>query len=266
MTTDEAQLRHRAFGAQADLLLTILWNHGNDTEIEIDGVTQIFPSKAVLPLVAGNTFDISNANEVTAWQFNREFYCVVDHDKEVSCVGFIFYGGKGHLFIDLDDKNTGKLNALTQVFEDEYDEENEIKEDMLRMLLKRLIILVTRIGKQQYMGPDMDQSEDSLVRQFNLLLEQHYKQLHQVQDYANMMHKSPKTLSNVFKKYNSKSPVQVIKDRVVLEAKRLLFYTDKTAKEIAFELGFEDPASFSRFFKNATKTSPSAYKKTATSF
>ena len=266
LTEQQSTLTHKGYGPGKDLLLTILWNKGTDREIVIDGVTHIFPHNTILPLVGANTFEITPAADIIAWQFNREFYCVVDHDKEVSCVGFIFYGAKGHLFIELDEKNNAKLQALAQVFADEYDEENEIKEEMLRMLLKRLIILVTRLGKQQYLATDIDQSEEGIIRDFNLLLEQNFRKLHQVQDYADLLHKSPKTLSNVFNKYNSKSPVQVIKERIVLEAKRLLFYTDKTAKEIGYELGFEEPATFSRFFKNATKTSPSAFKKMATTF
>ena len=88
-----------------------------------------------------------------------------------------------------------------------------------------------------------------------------YILVHQVQDYANLLFKSPKTLSNIFSKYSDRSPLQLIKDRIILEAKRLLMYTEMSSKEIAFELGFDDPASFSRFFKNAVKESPSAFKK-----
>jgi AraC family transcriptional regulator, transcriptional activator of pobA len=53
----------------------------------------------------------------------------------------------------------------------------------------------------------------------------------------------------------SKSPLQVIHDRIILEARRMLIFTDKTAKEIAYELGYEDPSQFSRFFKKNTDLS-----------
>jgi AraC-like DNA-binding protein len=106
----------------------------------------------------------------------------------------------------------------------------------------------------------LPEAEFDLVRRFNLLVENHYRQFHQVQDYANLLNKSPKTLSNLFAQYNHKTPLQVIKDRIVIEAKRLLHYTDKSAKEIAFELGFDDPANFSRFFKQQTGLPPSDFK------
>jgi len=80
-----------------------------------------------------------------------------------------------------------------------------------------------------------------------------------VADYAEILHKSPKTLSNLFKKIGSKSPSQYIKDRKMLEARRLLTYTDMTVSEIGYELGFLDVQSFSRFFKKFQGVSPAEY-------
>lgn len=65
-----------------------------------------------------------------------------------------------------------------------------------------------------------------------------------------MLHKSPKTLSNIFSTCKLPSPLRVIHERVEAEAKRLLLYSNKSAKEIADILGFEDQASFSRFSKH----------------
>jgi len=260
---DEPIFKRAYYQADDSYLLTIAWNRGPDQQISIDGVTYTFPQQTIIPLMVNNSFDFERPADIVSWQFNREFYCVVDHDKEVSCVGFIFYGSKGHLFIDLDDKDERRLDTLLTVFRDEYEENEDIQEDMLRMLLKRLIILITRLGKKQYLDGDIDDVEEDLIRNFNLLLENHFKEYHQVQDYAHLLNKSPKTLSHVFAKYNSKSPIQVIKERIVLEAKRQLYYTDRTSKEIAYDLGFDDPATFSRFFKNAVKVSPTEFKKQA---
>lgn len=263
MNIDESVFKRAYYQGDDSYLLTIAWNRGPDQQISIDGVTYNFPAQTVIPLMVNNSFDFERPADIVSWQFNREFYCVVDHDKEVSCVGFIFYGSKGHLFIDLEEKDQRRLETLLTVFQDEYEENEDIQEDMLRMLLKRLIILITRLGKKQYLSEDIDDVEQDLIRNFNLLLEDHFKEYHQVQDYALLLNKSPKTLSHLFAKYNSKSPIQVIKERIVLEAKRQLYYTDRTSKEIAYDLGFDDPATFSRFFKNAAKVSPTQFKKQA---
>ncbi len=82
-----------------------------------------------------------------------------------------------------------------------------------------------------------------------------------MQFYAGLLNKSPKTISNIFSLFSKKTPLQVIQERIILEAKRLLYYTDKSIKEIAHHLGFEDAAHFSKFFKNCTSQNPSELKK-----
>jgi len=76
-----------------------------------------------------------------------------------------------------------------------------------------------------------------------------------------MLFRSPKTLSNLFASYDLPSPLRLIHERVEAEAKRLLLYTDKSAKEISEILGFEDLATFSRFFKKMSGKSISDFRK-----
>ena len=70
------------------------------------------------------------------------------------------------------------------------------------------------------------------------------------------MHKSPITISNYFALYSKKTPLQVIHERVIVEAKRLVYYTNKSIKEVANDLGFEDVTHISKFFKNFTTKTP----------
>ncbi len=257
---DEQSFDRLYFRDQDFSLLTIAWNTGPQQKVLIDDVEYEFPSQTVLPLMVSDSFKFETPQDIIAWQFNRDFYCVIDHDQEVGCVGFIFYGNEKNMFIELDENHQRKLNLLSEIFQDEF-EEKDIQGEMMRMLLKRLIILVTRLGKVQYLSNDIDDFESDTIRSFNLLVEQNFKKLHQVQDYASLMNKSPKTLSNLFSKNSGPTPLQVIKNRIVQEAKRLLQYTENSTKEIAYELGFDDPASFSRFFKNNVGASPTTYKK-----
>lgn len=78
-----------------------------------------------------------------------------------------------------------------------------------------------------------------------------------------MLHKSPKTLSNIFSTCKLPSPLRVIHERIEAEAKRLLLYSTKSSKEIADLLGFEDQSSFSRFFKNMTGQSTVQFRNEA---
>jgi AraC-like DNA-binding protein len=84
-----------------------------------------------------------------------------------------------------------------------------------------------------------------IVREYNYLVESNFKTKHQVADYAEMLNKSPKHY--LFFKNTTKNPLQIIQDRTILEARRLLRYSDKSIKEIAYEIGYEDIQSFSRF-------------------
>jgi AraC family transcriptional activator of pobA len=245
-----------------DKFLTIAWNSGPDQKVTIDGMEFIFPENTILPLMVNQSFTFEYPEQITAWQYNRNFYCIVDHDKEVSCVGFLFYGSSDIMFIKLDQYQQKKITLLLNVFIDEFETVDNIQRDMLQMLLKRLIIIITRLAKEQYIT-DKSLTDDKLdtVRSYNLMVENNYKTQHQVSFYAEQLNKSPKTLANLFAIYNHKSPLAVIQDRVSLEAKRLLLYTDKSAKEIAYELGFEDAAYFSNIFKKHTGYSPTDFRK-----
>ncbi|WP_203229301.1 helix-turn-helix domain-containing protein [Paenimyroides tangerinum] len=99
-----------------------------------------------------------------------------------------------------------------------------------------------------------------MVRKFSVLVELNYKKEQGLKFYADNLNKSPKTLSNIFSLLKQQTPLNIIHNRIILEAKRYLNYTDKTAKEIAFELGFEDVSNFSRFFKRNTGINISNFK------
>ena len=252
-------LQRNAFG-EADKLLTIAWNRGPAQHVDVDGLGIDLPQDALLLLITSHTYRFSDPGTVTAWRFNREFYCIVDHDKEVSCAGFLFYGFPSPMLILPDPASIRKLELLNEVFVDEYETHDNIQGEMLRMLLKRLIIMLTRLGKDQHLKAGAKEPEYDVVRTYSLLVEKHFRQLHRVADYAELMFKSPKTLSNLFRRVSDRTPLQIIRQRIALEGKRLLLYSDKSVAEVADELGFGEPSHFSRFFKAATGVSPTALR------
>lgn len=260
-------LQHEVFCGQrtektTERLFTIALNNGPDQEVYIDNIAYVFPAWSLLPLFSNQSFTFEEPRQICAWQYNRDFYCIADHDNEVSCAGFLFFGSYGHLFIKLDESNQRKLETLRNIFVEEFETADSTQSEMLKMLLKRLIIIGTRLAKEQYVKSQPVESDSfDTVRKYNLLVDRNFKTHHQVQFYAGELSKSPKTLSNLFARYHHKLPLQIIHDRIIDEAKRLFFYTDKSAKEIAYELGFEDAAHFSRFFKNITGQNISEYKK-----
>lgn len=240
---------------------TIVWNKGESQIVKIDNVDYVFPSNALLPIMMGQTFFFENPKNIVGWQFNREFYCVVDNDPEVGCVGFLFYGPSPTMFINLDSISKDKMVNIEQQFVEEFQSNEDIKYQMLRVMLVWLIINITRLAKKQYLNKNADlHSNYGLIRRFNLLVEIHFKQQHKVSYYAELLNKSPKTISNLFLTYSRKRPLQTIQERLVLEAKRQLLYSRKSVKEVAHDLGFKDASQFSRFYKRQTCQSPSTVK------
>lgn len=268
MVYEEAKLKRDFYGSdQQEKLLTIAWNRGDDQEIVIDNLHYSFPANTVHCLMTSENFHFDRSEHIVAWQFSREFYCIVDHDKEVSCVGFIFYGPPQKMFIRLAEHDQRQIEMILQMFQDEFRTQDHIQGEMMKVLLKRLIIIVTRLAKGQYINEkQLPGDKLDIIRKYNFLVETHYKKEHQVSFYAEQLFRSPKTLSNLFALYNHKSPLQIIQERLAQEAKRLFFYTDKTAKEIAYELGFEDAGHFGKFLKRLTGQSVTEIKKRNTPF
>lgn len=242
-------------------LYTFIRTTNSKAEIVVDSIPYTIEPNSILALTTVHYFQFISGKNLVVYQFNREFYCIKDHDQEVSCAGLLFFGNVHIPIIELEEKEQKKLNSLNEVFIEELETKDTIQAEMLRMLMARFIIISTRLlkAKEGFVERFKDTKID-LLREFNMLVETHFKTEHSVSFYADKLFKSPKTLSNTFAKLN-KSPLQIIHERVLLEAKRLLIYTDKTAKEIAYEVGFEDASHLSRLFKKHTQLSPSDFKK-----
>ncbi|KIO75645.1 AraC family transcriptional regulator [Pedobacter lusitanus] len=245
---------------QYNKYFTIVWNPSENQIVIIDGVEHEFPANTLLTLLFNQTFSFRDSSSLVVWQFNREFYCIIDHDSEVSCVGFLF-SSTDHLLIKLNDQASKKLILLSEIFAEEFKTSDQIQNEMMLILLKRLIIYVTQLAKLGYVpAKKLEDSRFHIIRKFNLLVEGHFRSEHSVSYYAQRLYKSPKTLSNLFAIFNQKRPSQIIQERITIEAKRLLSYTDKSIKHITFELGFEDVSYFSNFFKKNAGSSPSDFR------
>jgi AraC family transcriptional regulator, transcriptional activator of pobA len=261
MTIGAPDFARYFFREQEKKFNAIVWNRGAAQDLILDEMRIEMPANTFFALNVSHSFRLERSEDAVIWQFNKGFYCIVTHDAEVSCTGLLFYGWREREAILLNEQDTHSFALLTEVFQEEFNNRDNIQMEMLRVLLKRLIIKLTRLIRDQSPAGGLSLAELDTVRQYNLLVENNYKNIHQVQEYAALMFKSPKTLSNLFAKYSDRSPVQVIADRIFLESKRLMLYTSKSTAEIGFELGFEEPAHFSRFFKKMAGQSPTEFRR-----
>ena len=244
---------------QLESSLTILWFQENDNTLFIDGNECVFNQNQIVFLTEFHKTKAKSIGEIRFLRFNRPFYCILDHDVEVGCKGLLFFGASELPIINLEQEELEKFEILWEMFTIEMKSNDSLQIEMLQMMLKRYLILCARIYKYQENFPSEKKYAD-LVREFNFLVEQHFKTKHSVKEYAELMFKSPKTLSNVFLKLGFKPPLQYIQNRLLLESKRLLHYSNLSIKEVAFEIGFEDIQTFSRFFKKKQGISPSEFK------
>ncbi len=259
--TDNLQEDEQCFIVK-EKLLRLVWNR-QDTPIcfEADGRQVVLaPQKMIAITYANKIIWEKNSLPLFAFAFNREFYCMQQHDEEVSCYGLLFFGAQHLPIVALPTEEMNGFELLYQIFKEEFKFHDKVQGEMLLALTKRLVIKTTRLAKSQHFPDEIAEEKYDIIRKFNFLVDLHYKTHKQVSDYANMLHKSPKTLSNVFRLHSEKTPQQLIHERITLEAKRLLLYTPKSSKEIAYELGFEEANHFSKFFKKMFGKTPLEFR------
>ncbi len=238
----------------------ILWNRAGSCSLKIDGYTLTLKKHQVLFCTPLNILEVPTEQDLICIVFNREFYCIRDHDHEVSCQGLLFFGSSLPPVISLNDAETQSFESMFLIFREEFETKDHIQGEMLRVLLKRLLIKSTRLVTEKSNELAMSKPNADLIRKFHILVENHFKEKHQVAEYAELLFKSPKTLSNLFKKKGESSPLKIINDRILLEAKRLLIYSDKHVDEIGYLLGYSEAAHFSKFFKTHMGLPPAQFK------
>ncbi|WP_439558111.1 helix-turn-helix domain-containing protein [Dyadobacter sp.] len=194
--------------------------------------------------------------------YNRDFYCIQIHDQEVACDGLLFNNIRNMPKVELLEHEIAFLGGLFNEMISEFHLNDSQLEEMVRTYLKQLLIRATRSWKRQHLNNEVtdQQSDMEFFRKFTRLVEEHYKSKHTVADYADFLCMAPKTITHKFNRLRLPQPNEVIKNRIILEAKRLLVHTSLTAKEIAYELGYNDPAYFSRLFQTKTGESPSGFR------
>lgn len=239
-----------------------IWVRHGSLDIEIDHVVMHLKENEIISLSPLHHVDMLRAEgDYLSLLFNSNFYCIYGHDNEVSCNGFLFHGSSNVMRLKLNPTESRLLEHIIETLREECTVRDNLQEEMLRILLKRFIIVCTRMARLRL---EVDQERENgfdIIRQFYVLVDNHFKEKKQVQDYAEMLYRSPKTLSNLFSLYGLNSPLRIIHERVDAEARRLLLYTSKSAKEISEILGFEDLATFSRFFKKMNQKSISDFRR-----
>lgn len=164
--------------------------------------------------------------------------------------------------VTVQDKDSAALEMLIGAMQEELKKEDSLgHREALHALVKLFVIMVRRsYAGMNPSAPNPHKVSYKAFLNFRKLIEENYCRLHTVKDYASLLNVSSKTLTLYVNECSKYSPLELINNRIILEAKRLLRYSVLSVKEIAFRLGFEDPSYFAKFFKRMVKQSPADYR------
>lgn len=223
-------------------------------EVKIEPDTVLFLNKDVV-----HHFSDSGNFDGKAIMFTDSFFC-----KSEAHIKFL---RNSILFNDLFSVSKITLNetaifqSLFRLMDEEGTNETDaFQSDVLRNFLHNLLLISERIRRQQDFIEVRKDADFEYVIMFKDLLETEFRKVKQVSSYAEQLIVSAKRLNQATAKVLGKTPKELIDDRVMLEAKRRLVYTDESVKEIGFGLGFDEPTNFIKYFRKHSDTTPVEFR------
>jgi AraC-like DNA-binding protein len=158
-------------------------------------------------------------------------------------------------------EKTGSISSIfEQIKVESSNKTDHLQSDVLRNYLKNFLLLCERERLKQDFTPVKQDADLDYVMRFRSLLEAKHKYQKLLSKYAEEMHLTLKRLNKATTKVLGKTPKQLLDARVVLESKRLLAHTSLSVKEIAYEMGFEEPTNFIKYFKNHLQITPNTFR------
>lgn len=193
--------------------------------------------------------------------FSREFFYFNIENKN-TLLSFPFFDNS--VACPLLGLNSAEAAEVQSIIESILKEENSAipyKEDILRAYLNILLLKCKAAYEASHHSQKLYENTGAqLVQNFRLLVEDQFIRCHKVNEYAEQLSVTPNHLNEVTKRITGRTASELIQERILLEARRLLLHSNLTGKEVAYNLGFNDPSYFSRFFRTNTGLSPEAFK------
>ncbi len=197
--------------------------------------------------------------------FHPDFYCIHQHQEEVSCRGVLFHNIFQLPYVILSDEEKQIMSMLIQQINAEMTNPRLAQHEAIVCLMKLFLICGSRLKTKQQLEAQKATGggkDPKMIKDLRIHIEGHFKTKHSPAEYAELLNISHKALAKITKTHFNKTLSHLINERIVIEAKRELFLTNKPIKTIASELGYEDEYYFSRFFKINADVSPQTYRDT----
>ncbi|NML20702.1 AraC family transcriptional regulator [Pseudoflavitalea sp. G-6-1-2] len=225
-----------------------------------------FGSGTLLSFYPYQPFMISS-EQMEGWviQFHHDFFCIHRHHKEIGCHTILFNNVYQPPVVILNESSQATILMLIDQMIMEMKNGGKDHDEVIASYLKIMLINATRLKLQQHPEVEVaeaDKKQLVVLQDLKSAIEANYRTKHTAGEYAALLNITPNALARIVKNRFNKTLSDLISERIIIEAKRELYLTNKPVKEIAWELGYEDEYYFSRFFKTHTDASPQLYRET----
>ncbi len=245
---------------------SLIWVTKGKGKVKADFSEHSFEENSLLAFSPYQPFMlcVSEPIEGIAIHFHPDFYCIHMHQKEVSCNGVLFNNIYQPPYVKVTDQAAQTFKMVLEQMKAEIKNAELAQYELLISYLKIFLITASRLKTEQLeeINAVPNTKEPVILQNLKDAIELNFKTKHSAGNYADLLNISPKALAKLSKNYFNKTLTNLISERIIIEAKRELYMTNKTVKEIAYELGYDDEHYFSRFFKTNADVSPQIYRET----
>lgn len=246
---------------------SLIWIKNGNGIVKVDFSEYDFFENQLLAFAPYQPFMLTSDEKIEGivLNFHPEFFCIHKHQAEIACNGILFNNIYKPPYVSIDEPSKNILEMVIEQMKSEMQNPELAQYELLVSYLKIFLITATRLKNQQQ--PEEEQIDNSNTAPFILqnlknYIESNFKTKHSASDYAELLNITPKALAKITKNHFNKTLTNLIAERIIIEAKRELYLTNKPVKEIAYELGYDDEHYFSRFFKTNANISPLMYRDT----
>jgi len=194
-----------------------------------------------------------------AINFDRTFFSQEARDQAELVDDKLFCVHSGPRVLSITARQRGLFEQLAHAIEEESTSRGTGHIAALRSYLRIWLIEASRIAEALQPARWNDRGT-ALTNRFLCLVGENYKTLSSVSEYAARLQVTPSHLNETVRRTMGRTAGQMIRERMLLEAKRLLRHSDLSVSEVAYHLSFEDPSYFARFFRKQTGQAPAAFR------
>lgn len=240
--------------------LQIIWFKKEGSHF-VDYVEYEHPANSIFFLTSGQVhyFCPKSLNEGFLFHFNDTFFNKIK-EKQTTRLKYRLWEQMTMPFVCLSSDMVEDFDYLTKKLTEEIGEKRFNYKEQLYHYFQIILLNIERVRQRTGENITLD-AHFELAIQFKEAIELYKKDFESVSFFSQLLGVSNKTLTSICKKYFQETPANLIHQYKVLEAKRLLSNTRLSIKEIAFQLGFDQPTYFTKYFKKYTKLTPKEFQK-----